>query len=105
MGKLVLDLRVPADYDKSTFAEIIRLICNQVNLYSEGRITARYQAQASVPSSVAAEVGDVIWDSNPTVRGSVAPGLAASYVRTGWICTAESTTNAVWQEMRELTGS
>lgn len=105
MSKLVLDLKVSDKYDKSTLADIIRTICNQVNLLSEGAITARYQAQVSVPSSVAAQVGDVVWDSNPTVRASVAPGLAASYVRIGWICTASSPTAPTWQEMRELTGS
>lgn len=100
-----MDLKVPPDYKKSDFAEIIRAICNQVNTLSEGRITARYQAQASVPSSVAAQVGDFIWDSNPTVRGSVSPGVAASYVRQGWVCTVASPTNATWQEVRTLTGA
>jgi hypothetical protein len=84
---------------------IIRAICQQVNLEAEGRLIARYQAQESVPSSVAAAVGDIVWDSNCTVRGSVAPGVASSYVRLGWVCTVESTTNATWQEMRVLTGS
>ena len=105
MSKLVLDLKVPSDYKRSDFAEIIRLICQQVNTLSEGRITARYQAQASVPSSVAADVGDCMWDNNATVRASVAPGVAASYVRLGWVCTAESPTNAIWQEIRVLTGA
>lgn len=105
MSKLVLDLKVPNNYDRSALAEIIRAVCTQVNTLSEGRITARYQSQVSVPSSVAADVGDVIWDANATVRGSVAPGVASSYVRVGWICTVESPTNATWQEMRVLTGS
>jgi hypothetical protein len=105
VSKLVLDLRVPDKYDKSALAEIMRAICLQVNTLSEGRIAARYQAQASVPSSVAAAVSDVIWDSNATVRPSVAPGVAASYVRIGWVCTVESPTNATWQEMRVLTGA
>lgn len=105
MSKLVLDLKVPRDYDQSKLAEVIRAICQQVNTLSEGRITARYQSQASSPSSVAASVGDVVWDSNTTVRASVAPGVAANYVRLGWVCNVESTTNATWQEIRVLTGS
>lgn len=105
MSKLVLQLLVPEKYDKAAFSRIIREICQQENLHAEGRLEARYQAQASVPSSVAAAVGDIIWDSNCTVRGSVAPGVAASYVRLGWVCTVESPTNATWQEMRVLTGS
>jgi hypothetical protein len=105
VSKLVLDLRVPDKYDRSALSEIIRAVCSQVNTLSEGRITARYQAQESVPTSVAAAVGDIIWDSNATVRASVAPGIAASYVRLGWICNVESPTNATFQEMRVLTGS
>lgn len=105
MSKLVLDLQVPHQYDKPKLSDIIRAVCNQVNHLSEGKISARYQAQESVPASVAAEVGDIIWDSNATVRPSVAPGVASSYVRLGWICTVESPTGATWQEMRVLTGA
>lgn len=104
MSKLVLDFRVPDKYDKQTVTDIVRAICNQVNMLSEGSITARYQAQVSVPASVAAQVGDIVWDSNTTVRGSVAPGVASSYVRTGWICTVAGNP-ATWQEMRVLTGA
>ena len=105
MSKLNLDSQVPEKYDRAPFAQILRAVMNQVNPLSEGRIAARYAAQASVPSSVAADVGDIVWDSNTTVRGSVAPGLSASYVRLGWVCTVESPTNATWQEMRVLTGT
>jgi hypothetical protein len=84
---------------------IIRAICQQENLHAEGRLAARYQAQESTPSSIAGAVGDIVWDSNCTVRGSVAPGVASSYVRLGWVCTVESPTNATWQEMRVLTGT
>ena len=105
MSKLVLELKVPNEYKKSDLSEVIRAICQQVNSLSEGRISARYQAQESVPASVAADVGDIVWDSNATVRPSVSPGVAASYVRLGWICTVESPTNATFQEMRVLTGA
>ena len=105
MSKLVLDLKVPADYKKPDLQEIIRAICTQVPILSEGRISARYQAQVSVPTSVAANVGDIVWDSNTTVRPSVAPGVASSYVRLGWVCNVASPTNATWQEMRVLTGA
>jgi hypothetical protein len=105
LSKLVLENRVPEKYNRAAWVDIIRAICQQENSHAEGRLTARYQAQASVPSSVAAAVGDVIWDSNTTVRGSVAPGVAASYIRVGWICTAGSPTNATWQEWRVLTGA
>lgn len=101
----MLDLRVPDKYDKQTLTDIIRAICNQVNQLSEGAITARYQAQSSVPTaSVPAAVGDIVWDSNTTVRGSVAPGIAASYVRVGWICNVAGSPGT-WQEMRIPTGA
>jgi hypothetical protein len=105
LSKLVLDLKVSEKYDKATLSDIIRTICTQVNTLSEGRITARYQAQVSVPASVAAAVSDIVWDSNATVRPSVAPGVASSYIRIGWVCTVDSTTNATWQELRVLTGA
>ena len=105
MSKLVLEFRVPAEYNKQTLTDIIRAICTQVNMLSEGSISARYQAQISVPAgSVAAQVGDIVWDSNTTVRGSVAPAVAASYVRLGWVCTVAGTPGT-WQEIRVPNGS
>jgi hypothetical protein len=108
VSKLVLDLKVPEKYERQALTDIIRAVCNQVNQLSEGQITARYQAQASVPTgtSVSFQVGDMVWDSNATVRGSVAPGLAASYVREGWICVAPGTgATATFVEKRVLTGT
>src|SRR5678815_4441932 len=97
MSKLNLDAAVPRFYDSAVFTGIIRAICQQVNLESEGRLAARYQAQASVPSSVAAAVGDIVWDSNVTVTSGTA--------RLGWVCNVASPTNATWQEIRVLTAS
>ncbi len=105
LSKLVLDLKVPNDYSKATLADIVRTICAQINLLSEGKIAARYQSQVSVPVSVGAAVGDIVWDSNTTVRGSVAPSIAASYVRLGWVCNVADPVNPIWQEIRTLTGT
>lgn len=108
MSKLVLEFQVPRDYDKASFTDIIRAICGQVNSLSEGRISARYQAQSNSPttgSSVSYAIGDIIWDSNTTARGSVAAGLAAAYVRVGWVCTVPGVgTGATFKEMRIPTG-
>ena len=104
MSKLALEQQVPAQYDKAAISGIVRAITGQVNSLSEGALQARYQAQVSVPVSVAAGVGDIVWDSNTTVRGSVAPGVAASYVRLGWVCTVAGNP-ATWQEIRTLTGA
>lgn len=104
MSKLVLDQKVPAQYDRAVLSDIIRVICNQVNLESEGKIQARYQSQASVPASVAANVGDVVWNTNPTVvNGTVTGTLVGNYIVEKWICTVASPTNATWKEVRVLT--
>lgn len=106
MSKLDLSQRVPAQYDRQVFADIIRSICGQTNSLSEGRLNARYNAQSSVPSgtAVAYASGDFVPDSNCTVRGSVAPGVAASYVRLGWVCVAPGTPGT-FVEARVLTGT
>ena len=106
MSKLILDLKVPEQYEKQPITDIIRQITTTMNLISEGRSSAHYQAQASVPTgtSYAYQVGDVVYDSNCTVRGSVAPGVASSYVRLGWICVAPGSPGT-FVEWRVLTGT
>ena len=105
MSKLILDLKVPDKYDKSTMTDIVRVICSQVNLLSEGKIQARYQAQSVAPgSSVAAQVGDEVWNLNPTVvNGTVTGALVGSYILEKWICTSADLVNPVWREVRVLT--
>lgn len=110
MSKLSIDQKTPREYNQATFVDILRAIQGQVNNLSEGKIAAKYNAQSSVPSSLAAQVsfavGDFIPDSNQTVRSSVAPGVAAAYVRKGWICVAPGTgVTATFVEERVLTGS
>lgn len=104
MSKLVLDFKVPDKYNKQVITDIVRAICNQVNGLSEGKIQANYQATTVVPgSSVAAQVGDKVWDSNTTVRnGTVggAGGTVMNYVRLGWVCTVADVVTPTWKEMR-----
>lgn len=104
LSKLDLAQRVPAEYSKPVITDIIRAICGQVNQVSEGQLAGRYNAQASVPTGGTYAVGDMVPDSNVTVRGSVAPGVAASYVRLGWVCVAAGSPGT-FVEMRVLTGS
>lgn len=106
MSKLNLVFSVPHEYNKGQWSEIISAICNQVNNLSEGKITARYYTATVAPAVTAmpGTKGDQVWDSNPTVTGSVAPGVAASYVRLGWICVA-SGNPGTWKEIRTLTGA
>jgi hypothetical protein len=106
VSKLVLDLRVPSEYKRADFAEIIRAICNTVNSLSEGKMASFYNAQSSVPTSAAAAVsfavGDFIPDSNCTVRG----GAGSQYVRVGWRCVSPGNgATATFVESRELTGT
>lgn len=101
LSKLVLDFQMPDRYDKQTITTLIRAICNQVNTLSEGKIQANYQATTVVPgSSVAAQVGDKVWDSNTTVRSGTIAGAVGNYVRLGWVCTVADPVNPTWQEMR-----
>lgn len=104
--KLVLEAEVPAKYDRQTITSIVRAICNQVNGLSEGSISARYQATTAIPSgsAVSYAVGDIVWDSNPTVISSVAPGVAASYLRLGWCCTTAGSPGTL-KEIRVLIGT
>jgi len=106
VSKLDVSQKVPPQYSKPIIVDILNSVTSQVNNLSEGRLTARHNAQASVPSgtTTAYAVGDFVPDSNCTVRGSVAPGVAASYVRLGWVCVAPGTPGT-FVEARVLTGT
>jgi len=86
-------------------AALFRDIENQLNGISEGKGAAHYQAQSTIPSgSVAAQVGDVVWNSNPTVvNGTVTGTLVGNYIVEKWICTVSSPTSPTWKEVRVLT--
>ena len=83
--------QIPAKNDRNTIADIIRAICTQSNVHAEGRISGRYTANSVVPSgsAVSYAVGDISWNSNPTVvSGTITGSLVGSYVVLGWVCTA-----------------
>lgn len=86
MSKLVLDGAIPSSYDEAAFSRIIRAICQQVNLESEGKLAGRYQAQVSSPSSVAAAVGDIVWNSTPSSGSPL-----------GWVCVASGNPGTFYQ--------
>jgi len=94
--------KVPFEYQRSKFIEILAGIDNKVNTLAEGRLQGRHYTGTETPSSSAipAAVGDIVWNSNVTVQGTV----AAQYVLIGWACTA-SGTPGVWRDMRLLTGT
>lgn len=105
MSRLVLEFKVPDKWNRNDMQDIVKAITSQLNQLSEGRLTARYQAQSTVPTTVVSNaVGDITWDSNPTVIGSIAPGVAASYVRLGWVCTVAGTPGTL-KEIRVAVGT
>lgn len=106
MSKLdTLAQQVGAEYNKSSISDIVRALTSSIGLLSDGRIQGRITA-TTVPSgsAVAYTPGDVVWDSAPTVRGSVAPGVAASYVRLGWV-NVSAGSPGTFVEWRILTGT
>jgi len=98
--------RLEAEYSKTRFTEIIRAITQQINDLSEGKMRAHHNAQATVPTGAAASyaTGDITRDSHCIVQASIAPGVAAHYVRLGWITTAPGSPGTQ-VEMRFFTGT
>lgn len=64
----------------------LREHARQVNLLSEGRISAVNNAQSSVPTAGEYAIGDFVRNSAPTELGS--PG--SKYVVEGWMCVGDS---------------
>ena len=75
MSKLNLDSKVPSAYNRASFADIIRSICNQLNPLSEGRLAARYGAMTAYPTAGSWALGDIVWNSQPTAGSPL-----------GWVC-------------------
>lgn len=100
MARLSLFSRVPKDYLRSVFAEILRDIEIKVNGLAEGRITATHNAQTAAPTTGAHAAGDFVRNSAPAVAG--APG--SQYVIFGWLCTV-SGEPGTWVQCRTLTGT
>ena len=102
--RIDIDPRLPTDDDqqrlKTRLYTVFRSIAMQLNILSEGRLAARYNATTSAPSSGAWAQGDVVWNSNPTEAGSA----GSKYVVTHWICTV-SGSPGTWVQCRSLTGN
>ena len=72
----------------------------QINLISEGRITAFYTALDSAPTSDAWMQGDSVKNTAPSELGTA----GSKYVVEGWTCVVSGTPGA-WVEKRFLTGN
>lgn len=78
----------------------IKRISYQVNLLSEGRMSARYTAAIAQPTTGAFQQGDFVINKTPSELGL--PG--ARYVIEGWLCLV-SGTPGTFVEKRFLTGN
>ena len=101
MSKLNSSLTVPQEYDRSRLTQILTGVDTQVNSLSEGMMVARYNTDTGTPASsaVAAAIGDIVWNSNATMLGTV----LSQYVVLGWVCTTAGSPG-VWRDIRGLTG-
>lgn len=72
-----------SEADKSLNMRLIamfRSIAQQLNMLSEGSITARHAAQTTYPTTGTWQQGDIVWNSSPASTGYI-----------GWVCTAAGT--------------
>lgn len=98
--KLSVDQRLPIEYSRGVFAEIMRLLQNQINALSEGVLVAHYSATTAAPTTGTYAQGDFIRNSAPTESGTA----GSKYVIHGWQCVA-SGTPGTWVQCRFLTGN
>jgi len=97
--RLELRNKVPSAYNAQAWQEIVTTLQNQINQLSEGRLVARHNAVASVPTTGAYAVGDFVPNSDVQELGSA----SSMYLITGWICV--DTDPLTFVEARCLTGN
>lgn len=78
----------------------LREHATQVNLLSEGRIVAAYNALTSVPTAGTNMQGDFVKNATPSELGTA----GSKYVIEGWTCVV-SGTPGTWVQKRFLTGN
>lgn len=72
----------------------------QVNMLSEGRISAANNASTAAPTTNQHAQGDFVRNSAPVEAGAA----SSKYVVFGWVCVA-SGTPGTWVQCRFLTGN
>lgn len=80
--------------------DLLKRIAYQVNLLSEGSISARYNAAIAPPTTGRWAQGDRLTNSAPAELGTA----GSKYVITDWLCVA-SGTPGTWIQLRSLTGN
>ena len=94
-----LNIQPRANVDAET-ARWYREVAQQVNGLSEGKISARYQAATSAPTTGTFAQGDFVTNSAPTELGTT----PNKYVVTGFLCVSAGSPGT-WVQMRALTGN
>lgn len=77
-----------------------RLLAEQVNAVSEGRLVGTYNATTAPPTQGDYAQGDFVRNSAPVEAGAA----TSKYVILGWVCTV-SGNPGTWLECRTLTGN
>lgn len=98
MGKLNTTPRI-IQQDPVLLREL-REHATQVNMLSEGKISAKYNAYTAAPTTGTWSQGDFLANSAPAEAGAA----SSKYVILGWVCTV-SGTPGTWLECRSLTGN
>lgn len=80
--------------------DLLKRIAYQVNLLSEGAISARYNAAIAAPTTGRWAQGDRISNSAPAELGTA----GSKYIITDFLCVV-SGTPGTWLQARSLTGN
>lgn len=100
--KLPPDPQLPLDQAnmRLRITSLFRDFAKQVNMLTEGRISANHAAMASVPTAGMYAQGDFVENSAPSELGSV----GSKYIVLGWKCTVGGDP-ATFVQVRALTGN
>lgn len=96
------DPRLPEDWlaARRQLDSLYRQVATQLNMLSEGGITAITNATTAAPTTGTYAAGDIVRHATPVEAGS----SGSKYVLYGWICTVAGTPGT-WTELRSLTGA
>lgn len=105
--KLTIDARLP-DSDsvrqlRQRLYDLQRETAQQVNLLSEGALSAAYNAATTAPTTGLFAQGDIVRNKTPSELGTA----GSKYVLYGWMCVTATTasTPAAFVQLRFATGN
>lgn len=107
MAKVQTDPRLPNARSQNFRIELLyqvdrlfRSITQQLNLLTEGRVSAVYNAYTAAPTTGKHNKGDFVRNSEPSELGSA----SSKYVIIGWVCVTAGEPGT-WVQCRCLTGN